>query len=151
MNTTIKTFLLGCAVALLATGCATTHESLRSSTLRLDDRASHFSAQVHSQGDEGRGARVSQDAQALAASTHALSRAVDVDSGRGHTDDAFERVSQDYQRLHDHLADAGYAEQNRRVLEDFDRVTEAYRNVENAMGYRHSYVEHERSDSYAGR
>jgi hypothetical protein len=52
----------------------------------------------------------------------------------------FDVVSRDYEQLHQDLADAGYAEQNRRVLEDFDRVTDAYRVVESQFATRYSRV-----------
>jgi len=45
----------------------------------------------------------------------------------------YRRVSDNYEQLHSRLADAGYAEQNRQLLQDFDRVTNAYRDVEAGM------------------
>jgi len=45
-------------------------------------------------------------------------------------------VADGYEQLHSRLADEGYADQNRHVLEDFDRVTAAYRSVEAGMSRR---------------
>jgi hypothetical protein len=143
MNRKVIGFILGGALAVLA-GCVTT-ASLRDSALRLDDRASHFYAQLRYEGDDSRADRLSRDAQALATSSHELSRAVDRDGPRDRAHDRFEQVARDYDRLHEHLAAEGYADQNRHVLEDFDRVTEAFRSVESAMGERHAYERRERA------
>lgn len=47
-------------------------------------------------------------------------------------------MSDGYEQLLSQLADAGYAEQNRQVLEGFDRVTPAYRDVDAGMSRRRS-------------
>jgi uncharacterized membrane protein YccC len=132
MNRKVIGFVLG-GVLAVAAGCATT-ASLHESTVRLDDRASHFYSQLRYEGDDSRANGLSRDAQALASSSHDLSREVDHDSSRDRAKDHFEAVARDYDRLHEHLASQGYAEQNKRVLEDFDRVTEAFHSVERSMG-----------------
>lgn len=156
MNRKIIGFVLG-GVLAMAAGCATT-SSLHESTARLDDRASHFYSQLKYEGDDSRADRLSRDAQALASSAHDLSREVDRHASDSHgarerAKDRFEAVSRDYDRLHEHLASEGYAEQNRRVLEDFDRVTEAFHSVERSMGEHpgHDYDRYHYHDRSASR
>jgi hypothetical protein len=80
--------------------------------------------------------RVSRDAEALAKAAHNLDRALDKDNSRADVKTEYRRVTDGYEQLHSQLADEGYADQNRQVLEDFDRVTAAYRNVEAGMNRR---------------
>jgi len=140
MNTYLKRHLLplsGCAVACLLVACATNRpQSLRESASRLDDASSHFSSQIQYQGDDSRRGRVSSDAKILAQATHNLDHALDRQESRDNVDADYHRVTEGYQQLHTQLADEGYAEQNRQVLADFDRVTAAYRDVEAGMSRR---------------
>ena len=46
------------------------------------------------------------------------------------------RTIMDWEAMNTYLADEGYAEQNRQLLADFDRVTAAYRDVEAGMSRR---------------
>jgi hypothetical protein len=130
--------LLSCCIsACLLAACATTRtESLRASASRLDDASSHFSSQVHYQGDDSRRDRVGRDAEALAKAAHNFDRALDTGHSRDDVETEYRRVADGYEQLHSRLADEGYADQNRHVLEDFDRVTAAYRNVEAGMSRR---------------
>jgi len=130
--------LLGvCAAAVLLSACVTTgHESLRASAARLNDASSHFSAQLQYQGDDSRRGLLSRDAEAMAKAAHNLDRALSKGNTRPEVEDEYRRVRDNYEQLHVQLADEGYAAQNRQVLTDFDLVTNAFRNVETAMGMR---------------
>jgi uncharacterized membrane protein YccC len=140
MNTYLKRHLLplsGCAVACLLVACATNREqSLRESASRLDDASSHFSSQIQYQGDDSRRGRVSSDAKTLAQAAHNLDHALNSHNSRDNVDANYHRVTDGYQQLHTQLADEGYAEQNRQLLADFDRVTASYRDVEAGMSRR---------------
>lgn len=151
MNAYLQKYLvpLGCCgVACLLAACVTTRtDSLRASASRLDDASSHFSSQIRyqdndgryrdddsrNQGDSRRGP-MSRDAEALAQAAHDFNRAVDQRDPHDSVQGDYRRVTDDYEQLHSRLADAGYAEQNRQLLQDFDRVTNAYRDVEAGMG-----------------
>ena len=123
-----------CAAACMLIACATNRaESLRTSASRLDDASSHFSSQIQYQGDDGRRGRVSRDAEELAQAAHNFQHALDRGDSRDHVAADYHQVADDYQQLQGQLADEGYAQQNRQVLADFDRVTAAYRGVEAAM------------------
>jgi hypothetical protein len=126
-----------CTVALLFSACATTRtESLQTSASKLDAASSQFATQVRYQGDDTKRGRVSRDAEAMAKSAHNLSLSVGKGDTRAKVEDEYRRVTDSYGLLHSQLAEEGYAAQDRRVLEDFDRVTTTYRNVEAAMGRR---------------
>jgi hypothetical protein len=138
VNTHPRTYLVllsYCAAACLLAACATT-ESLRASASRLDDASKDFSSLLQYQGDDGRRDRGSRDAAAMAKAAHNLDVALDKGNSRDDVEAEYRQVTDRYDQLHSQLADEGYAEQNRRVLEEFDRVTAAYRNVEAAMNGR---------------
>jgi hypothetical protein len=61
---------------------------------------------------------------------------LDKGNSRNDVEGEYRRVTDSYEQLHSQLADEGYADQNRRVLQDFDRVTAAYRDVEDGMSRR---------------
>lgn len=147
-----------CGVACLLAACATTRtDPLRASASRLDDASSYFSSQMQYQGNDSRyqgndsrydsryqsndsryqgdsrRGPISRDAEALAHAAHDFNRAVDQRDSRDDVQADYRRVSDNYEQLHSRLADAGYAEQNRQLLQDFDRVTNAYRDVEAGM------------------
>jgi hypothetical protein len=140
MNTYVRKYLVllsSCAAVCLLAACVTTRtESLRASASRLDDASRHFSSEIQYQGDDSRRGRVSRDAEALAKAAHNLDRALDQGKSRDDVESDYRRVTESYDQVHSQLADEGYAEQNRRVLEDFDRVTAAYRDVEAGMSRR---------------
>ncbi len=140
MNTYLKKYVLllsFCVAALMLTACVTErHETLRTSVARLDDASSHFSTEIQYQGDDNRRDRVSRDAEVLARSVRKLNRDLIAGETRAQLDDDYRSVADNYDQLHMQLADEGYAEQNRHVLEDFDRVTLAYRDVQSAMTLR---------------
>lgn len=129
------TMLISCAaLAALLSACVTErHDALRSSAARLDRASEHFVAQIRYQGNDVRRDRLSRDAEVMARYAHKLD--ADVDRGEPHAvlADDYRQVEDSYEALHRQLADEGYAEQNRMVLEDFDRVTTAYRDVQSAM------------------
>jgi hypothetical protein len=150
MTTYLQKYLvpLSCSgVACLLAACATTRtDSLRASASRLDDASSHFSSQIQYQGSDSRyqtndsryqsdsrRGPISRDAEALAQAAHDFNRAVDQRDSHDSVQADYRRVTDDYEQLHSRLADAGYADQNRQVLQDFDRVTNAYRDVEAGM------------------
>ena len=140
MNMYLRRYLVllsGCAAVCLLGACATTRtESVRASASRLDDASRHFSSQIQYQRDDSRRGRVGRDAEALAKAAHDLDRALDKSNSRDNVEGEYRRVTDSYEQLHSQLADEGYADQNRRVLEDFDRVTAAYRDVEAGMNRR---------------
>ena len=140
MNTYLRKYLVllsGCTALCLLAACATTRtDSLRASAARLDDASRHLSSQIQYQGDDSRWGRVSHDAETLAKAAHNFDRALEQGHSRDDVEDAYRRVTDDYEQLHGQLAHEGYADQNRRVLEDFDRVTAAYRDVEAGMSRR---------------
>jgi hypothetical protein len=140
MNTYLNKHLLplsACAMACLLVACATNRpQSLRESASRLDDASSHFSSEIQYQGDDSRRGRVSSDAKTLAQATRNLDHALDRRESRDNVDADYHRVTEGYEQLHTQLADEGYAEQNRQLLADFDRVTAAYRDVETGMSRR---------------
>ena len=74
--------------------------------------------------------------RALAKAAHNFDRALDKVHSRDDVQTEYRRVADGYEQLHSRLADEGYADQDRHVLEDFDRVTAAYRNVEAGMSRR---------------
>jgi len=144
MNTYLRKYLVllsGCAAVCLLAACVTTRtESLRASASRLDDASSRFASQIRYQGDDSRRGRVSADAEALGKAARNLVRALDKGDSRNDVEGEYRRVTDSYGQLHSQLADEGYADQNRRVLEDFDRVTAAYRDVEAGMSRRSASV-----------
>jgi hypothetical protein len=102
----------------------------------LDDASSHFAAQIRYQGDDSKRDRVSRDAEAMAKATHNLDLALAKGDSRALVEDHYRHVTDSYGLLHSQLAEEGYASQDKRVLESFDRVTTTYRSVEAAMGRR---------------
>jgi hypothetical protein len=140
MNTYLRknlALLSFCTAAILFSACATTrHESLRTSATKLDDASSHFAAQIRYQGDDSKRDRVSRDAEAMAKATHNLDLALAKGDSRALVEDHYRHVTDSYGLLHSQLAEEGYASQDKRVLESFDRVTTTYRSVEAAMGRR---------------
>ena len=140
MNTYLRKYfaLLGiCIAACVLAACVTTgHESLRASAARLSDESSRFSTQLQYQGDDSRRGLLSRDARTMAEASRNLDRALGQSEMRAEVDTEYRRVTDSYQQMHAELADEGYAVQNREVLEGFDRVTTAYRNVEAAMSVR---------------
>jgi hypothetical protein len=137
MNTYLKKFivLMSCgAAAILLAACVTDRaQSLRTSAAHLDDASSEFSAEIRHQGDDSSRDLVSRDAEALAKAAHNFDQALSRGDSRAEVADEYRRVVDNYEQLHERLAAEGYAAQNRRVLEDFDRVTVAYRQVSAAM------------------
>lgn len=127
--------LVGCAaLSAMLSACVTDrHDALRSSTARLDRASTHFVSQIRYQGDDSRRDRLSRDAELMARSARKLDADVDRGEPRTVLADDYRQVEDSYDQLHRQLADEGYAEQNRLVLEDFDRVTAAYRDVQSAM------------------
>ena len=125
-----------CAAAFLLVACATSRESLRTSASRLDEASSRFSSETRYQGDDNRRGRVSSDAETLAKAARNFDHALNKGDSRDSVDADYHRVTDGYEQLHSRLADAGYADQNRQVLEGFDRVTAAYRDVQVGMSRR---------------
>jgi hypothetical protein len=134
VNTCIRKYVVpvSCSAApALLVACATSRsDSLRTSASRLDDASRHFSSQIQFHGDDSRQGRISRDAEDLAQAARTLDQAV-IDGGSNENlQSDYRRVTDRYEQLRGQLGDDGYAEQNRRVLQDFDRVTAAYRDVE---------------------
>ncbi len=140
MNTYIGEYVapVSCSAAAgLLAACATSRsDSLRTSASRLDDASRHFSSQIQFHGDNSRHGRISRDAEDLAQAARTFDRAV-VDGGsNANLQGDYRRVTDRYEQLRGELGDDGYAERNRQVLQVFDRVTAAYRDVEAGMGSR---------------
>jgi hypothetical protein len=140
MNTYIRRHLAPVGVsaaACLLAACATSRtDTLRTSASRLDDASSHFSSQVQGHGDDSRHGRVSRDADDLAQAARTFDHAVVNGGSNEILQSDYRKVTDRYEQLRGQLGDDGYAEQNRQVLQDFDRVTAAYRDVEAGMGGR---------------
>ena len=132
---TIVTILI--ALGLMA-GCATGGVGLRTATDRLDDSSQMFYRQLASE-DASRG--TVEDAGRFAEITHDFNR--EVRDGRSSDTLApmFDRVADAYHDLRERLDDRAYSSRYREA--GFERVTEAYLDVERAMdrqyGRRSSY------------
>jgi hypothetical protein len=132
----MKDMWMTCGLMMLVVGCAAIgNRTLMTAAARLDVSSQRFSEDVgHS---DAAHETVSSDASALARAAHDFRRSLDTDvahsSKSGDLDVDFHRVAERYNVLHDHLADAGYAERDRTELHDFDTVTQDFRAVENAM------------------
>ena len=135
VNTYIRKYVASVSCSAAAAGLLTAYatsrsDSLRTSASRLDDASRHFSSQIQFHGDDSRQGRISRDAEDLAQAARTLDQAV-IDGGSNENlQSDYRRVTDRYEQLRGQLGDDGYAEQNRRVLQDFDRVTAAYRDVE---------------------
>ena len=117
------------AAALLA-GCGTTG-SLGTAADRLDQSAHRYYRELA----YGRGpGAASDDAAALAEATREFNRAVDRTSSRDALQPRFDRVAGRYHELRDTVErrDGRYGEAG----PSFERVTDAYLDVERAMNYR---------------
>lgn len=128
-------------LALTLSACVTDrHESLRMSASRLDDASSHFFSQIRYQGDDSVRDHISRDAEAMARTSHKLDQDLNDHERRSYIEDDYRQVQESYDELHRQLADEGYAEQNRRVLQDFDRITTTYHDVQAAFSVRNAAV-----------
>jgi hypothetical protein len=126
MNRAIPFFV---AAALLA-GCSTTG-SLGTAADRLDQSAHRYYREVA----YGRGpGPINQDAAELAEATREFNRAVDRAGSRDALQPSFDRVAGRYHELRDRVErrDGPYGESS--YL--FDRVTDAYLDVERVMNHR---------------
>ena len=116
------------AIAIMAAlgACATTHGGLRSSADRLERNAD---ALARDSSFESSG--YSRDARELAAETHDFQRTVtDSRADRRDIDAAFAQVSNRYHALRDEVDRSD----SRQAQLDFRPVTDAYLDVERAMG-----------------
>jgi len=112
----------------LAAGCASSGVGLRSATDRLDDTSQSFYRQLASE-PASRGTVL--DAEQFADATRDFNR--EVRDGRSSEVIAplFDRVADRYHDLREQLDDRDYGNRYREA--GFDRVTEAYLDVERAM------------------
>lgn len=137
MKTHLRKYLLLLGTGMLAlslSACVTDrHDSLRMSASRLDDASSHFFEQIRYQGDDSTRDHISRDAEAMARTSHKLDEDLNHHERRSYIEDDYRRVQESYDELHRQLADEGYAEQNRPVLEAFDRITTTYHGVQAAF------------------
>ena len=113
----------------LLAGCATT-SSLDSAANRLDNSAQRFYEQLLAEPVSGHSA---SDAAMLVDATHDFDRAVDRNRSRDYLQPSFERVAERYHHLRQQLGSAGYDSWYGRA--GFDRVTQAYLDVERVMEY----------------
>lgn len=125
-----RTPALTAALSLLVvlTGCATTHGSLASSAERLERNADALARDSRSY-DSSSG--YSNDARELADEAHDFRRAVtDQSADRRDVNAAFEQLSRRYHALRDEVDRSNSRDGER----EFRPVTEAYLDVERAMG-----------------
>jgi hypothetical protein len=114
---------------LLLAGCGTT-SGLGTAADRLDSSAHRFYDSVYTE----RGpAHATDDARALAEATRDFNRAVDGRRSRDELQPSFDRVAERYHDLRQQVADRDTRYAGDGVA--FDRVTEAYLDVERAMNY----------------
>lgn len=124
----------GVVMSMVLLGCVIDrHDALLSATARLERSSDHFVTQLRHQGDDSRRDRLSRDAEALARYSRKLDADVREVPSRVTLNEDYRQVEDSYEILHRDLADEGYADQDRLVLEDFDRVTTAYHDVQSAM------------------
>ena len=125
MNRRIACLLL----ATLFAGC-TTSGSLGSAANRLDSTSHDFYRQLEYSSASGHS---DSDAAALAEAASDFNRAVDRNRSRDNLRPSFDRVAERYHHLREQLDDHEYA---RRYSDaGFDRVTEAYLDVERTLNY----------------
>jgi len=140
MQTRFRTagLIIGCGIlSMMLSACVTErHDSLHTSAERLDNASAHFVTQIRYQGDDIRRERLSRDAERMARDSHKLNADLVRGESRTIVSDDYRQVEESYEELHRQLADEGLADQNRMVLEDFDRVTTAYRDVQSAITVR---------------
>ena len=80
---------------------------------------------IRYQGNDRRWGPIGRDAQALAQAARDLDRVVNQRELRDSGEADYERVTDDCEQVHSRLTEQGYAEQNRQVLQESDRVTSA--------------------------
>lgn len=140
----VRNLALGFASVLLVavTGCATTHGNLASSADRLEHNAHEMARDARGEPDATGYSAGSymENAHELAEDARALRRTAE-ERGTDSRDvkDAFERVSLSYHDLRDKVERTD----SREARSDLKPVTEAYLDVERAMGGyhdRHAYA-----------
>jgi hypothetical protein len=129
MEDTMKRALALLILAFAAAGCGTT-SGLGTAADRLDSSARRFYDQVDSYRAPD---HASQDAAALAEATHDFRRAVDSSRSREELQPSFDRVAERYHHLRKIVEERAPRSSDARLA--FDRVTEAYLDVDRAMNY----------------
>ncbi|MDP9199257.1 MAG: hypothetical protein M3O07_08600 [Pseudomonadota bacterium] len=118
-----------CLIALgLVAGCATSSGGLRSASDRLDETSQMFYRQL-AQSQASRSAIT--DAERFADATHEFHREVRDGRSAEVVAPLFDRVADSYHALRDQLDDREYGSRYREA--GFDRVTDAYLDVERVM------------------
>lgn len=135
----MKAFAICLAALALGAGCASSGGSnLRTASARLDDTSQAFYRQLAT--DPAPRSTV-EDASVFADAARDFERDVRESRSRDVLAPGFERVADRYHRLRDQLDDRDYGNRYREA--GFDRVTEAYLDVERAMnkafGDRYTY------------
>jgi len=113
----------------LLVGCATTG-SLGTAANRLDNSAHRFYEQLLAEPFTG---HTASDAALFADATRDFDRAVSQSRSREDLRPTFDRVAERYHHLRGQLDSRGYDEWYQRA--GFDRVTEAYLDVDRAMNH----------------
>jgi len=123
--------IIGTCLLLLGllVGCATTG-GLGSAAGRLDDSARDFYRELRYEPGYG---HTDADAAALVDATRDFHRAVNYRRSPDHVRPAFERVAERYHHLRNLLDDRAYHDRYQRA--GFDRVTQAYLDVDRAMNH----------------
>jgi hypothetical protein len=114
---------------LALAGCATT-SGLGSAADRLDNSAHRFYEEIYAYRAPP---HATDDAAALAEATRDFRHDVDRSRSREELRPSFERVAQRYHRLREQVEERAPRGGNAQVA--FDRVTEAYLDVDRAMNY----------------
>jgi len=113
----------------LLVGCATTG-SLGTAANRLDDSSQRFYEQLQAQRAAG---HTDTDAAMLAEAARDFNRAVSQGGSRENLRQIFDRVAERYHHLRNQLESREYSDRYQRA--GFDRVTQAYLDVDRAMNH----------------
>ena len=125
----MKIFTTSLLLLGLLVGCATTG-SLGTAANRLDDSSRHFYEQLQAGRTTG---HTDTDAAMLADAARDFSRAVNQSGSRNNLRPLFDRVAERYHHLRNQLGSREYYDRYQRA--GFDRVTQAYLDVDRAMNH----------------
>jgi len=124
--------ILGClAVLIVVTGCATLPGELSGAARDLDRTAFDFYDNVR---NDSLSHELARDAGSFADAARDFSRAVDRRERGRELHDEFHEMTERYHRLRDEVQEGHVLERDQH--EDFERLTQAYLDVERAVSYR---------------
>lgn len=128
----MKTVTTSLLILGLLVGCVTTG-SLDTAASRLDDSSQRFYEQLRAERVAG---QTESDAAMLADAARDFHRAVSQGGSRDNLRQSFDRVAERYHSLRGQLNNREYSDRFRRA--GFDRVTQAYLDVDRAMNHPYS-------------